>query len=369
MATWEQPRENSIAALQHGMEFSDGVEFDLKLSNDGEFVIYHDELLPGTAPKTERCIEMLGTDELRSRGVATFDELLSERRYTEAWQAGGKTANIEFKMPHPIASIKADEQLRSMMGLLEHKLEPFDLPDRSALVYSFSPRIGPVAKSSEFGMPITRLMPHLRPWGNWNVKRAVGTPHFARISVPGLVRYLRRNGMPVMGLALQFLNGWTRWINPGLPVGLRGRGLVRLNKARAGMGAFVWPSPLDLESALIKAGFSLVSDHMNPDIVSLPDGRARWPRPASQPLDEEWRARLDSAADDELADLIGEASSSLPTWPEIGQKRRKELVAEQGRRMFWSGSEDKWAAEAEGGLLWGSPRIVGHRGAGKTHSE
>ncbi|MEC8998113.1 MAG: glycerophosphodiester phosphodiesterase family protein, partial [Candidatus Thermoplasmatota archaeon] len=64
MVTWEQPRENSIAALRHGMEFADGVEFDLKLSNDGEFVIYHDELFPGTAPKTERCIEMLGTDEV-----------------------------------------------------------------------------------------------------------------------------------------------------------------------------------------------------------------------------------------------------------------------------------------------------------------
>jgi hypothetical protein len=107
---------------------------------------------------------------------------------------------------------------------------------------------------------------------------------------------------------------------------------------------------------------------MSPDIVSFPDGSARWPRPASQPLDEGWRRRLDSAADDELADLIEEASSSLPTWPEMGQKRRKELVTEQGRRMFWSGSEDKWAAGAERGLLWGSPRIIGHRGGGKTHA-
>ncbi|MBM47468.1 MAG: hypothetical protein CMB35_02485 [Euryarchaeota archaeon] len=271
-------------------------------------------------------------------------------------------------MPHPIAKIKRDGHLRSMMGLLEQKLEPLDLPDRSALVYSFSPRIGPVAKSCGFGMPITRLVPHLRPWGHWKVKRAVGTPHFARTSVPGLIRNLRRNGMPVMGMALEFLNGWTRWINPGLPVGLHGGGLERFNRARAGMGAFVWPAPLELERALIGAGCSLISDNINPDIVSLPDGSARWPRPASQPLDEEWGARLYSAADGEHADLIDEASSSLPTWAELDQGRRRGIISEQGRRLLWSGSEDKWIAEAERGLPWGSPRIMGHRGAGKTHS-
>ena len=367
MAAWEPPKENSVDALQHGMEFSDGVEFDLKLSSDGDFVIFHDELLPGTGPRGERCIEMLGTDEIRSRGVATFDELLSNGTFTEAWQSGGKTANIEFKMPHPIARIKPDEHLRSMMGLIEQKLGELDLPDRSTLVYSFSPRIGPVAKSCGFEMPITRLMPHLRPWGFWKVKRAVGMPHFARTSVPALIRYLRRNEMPVMGMALEFLNGWTRWINPGPPVGLHGRGLERFNKARAGMGAFVWPAPLELEDALIGAGCSLVSDHINPDIVSLPDGSPRWPRPASQPLDEEWGGRLESAADKERADLIDEASSSLPTWAELGEGRRGEIVSEQGRRLLWSGSEDKWVAEAEGGLPWGSPRIMGHRGAGKTH--
>ena len=77
---------------------------------------------------------------------------------------------------------------------------------------------------------------------------------------------------------------------------------------------------------------------------------------------------MDSAADDERADLIDEASSSLATWAELNEGRRGEIISEQGRRLLWSGSEDKWVAEAEGGLPWGSPRIMGHRGAGKTHS-
>ncbi len=57
---WQQPPENSVAALEHGMLFSDGVEFDLKMSRDGDLVIFHDDLLPNGKSKRERCIELLG---------------------------------------------------------------------------------------------------------------------------------------------------------------------------------------------------------------------------------------------------------------------------------------------------------------------
>ena len=40
MEDWKQPRENSIEALQHGMQFGDGVEFDLRVDGDGELVIF-----------------------------------------------------------------------------------------------------------------------------------------------------------------------------------------------------------------------------------------------------------------------------------------------------------------------------------------
>ncbi|RTZ93581.1 MAG: hypothetical protein DSY41_04925, partial [Candidatus Poseidoniales archaeon] len=126
MTVWNQPKENSIDALLHGMQFADGVEFDLRLSSDGDFVVYHNELVPGEGPKSERSIERMGTDELRSHGIVTFDGLLSQRPFTDAWQAGGKTANIEFKVPHPAAQIDdVDGYLRAMMRLLEEKLGPF----------------------------------------------------------------------------------------------------------------------------------------------------------------------------------------------------------------------------------------------------
>ncbi len=44
---WRQPEENSIEALVHGIKFSDGVEFDLRMDGDGELVVFHDEFVSG----------------------------------------------------------------------------------------------------------------------------------------------------------------------------------------------------------------------------------------------------------------------------------------------------------------------------------
>ena len=369
MGRWERPDENSVAALKHGMEFADGVEFDLRVDGDGELVIYHDEFVPGKGKLKERCIEQMSTSELGGLGIATMGDLLENREFTELWQAGGKTVDIEFKIPHPKNGIGTDGYLRNAMGLLEQMLEPLDLPDRSTIVSSFSPRIGPVANSVGFGIPVTRLMPRIRSWGRyWRVKRTVAMPHFARTSVRSIAKTVRRDGMESMGMAVEYLSGWTRWINPGPPVGLDGKGLERLQEIRRGMGLFVWPAPLEKEDALLRAGVSIVTDHMDPYVVERPDGSPRWPRPASQPLDEEWLASFRQASSNELAELMIEASESLPSWSELEPGNRASIVKEQGLRMRWRGTEERWARDAEEGLPWGSPRILGHRGAGKTHS-
>ena len=82
-------------------------------------------------------------------------------------------------------------------------------------------------------------------------------------------------------MALDYLVGWPRYVHPGKPVGLHGRGLRRFFEARRGMGAFVWPCPLKYEDALLNAGVSLVSDNMDPWVLEKPDGTPRWPRPVA----------------------------------------------------------------------------------------
>ena len=369
MADWVPPKENSVDALRHGMEFSDGVEFDLRMSADEDLVIYHDEFIPGRENIRERCIESLSTSELRSKGVVSFEELISGGSFSGLWQDGGKTVDIEIKLPHPVTKIETDGHLSSIMKKIDLDLSDLALTKRSTLVTSFSPRIGHAAKISGVSLPVARLVPHIRAWGRyWRVKRTIAAPNFARTSFQGVSDSLRKEGMESICMALEYLVGWTRFVGPKLPIGIAGKGLERLQRARRGMGVFVWPAPLEHEDALIDAGVSQVSDEMDPTVYSKPDGSPRWPRPGSQPLDPDWIRRLDSATSTEYPDLLKEATESLPLWPDLTEQRKVEIITEQGGKMLWPGGVEKWLPGEGEGLPWGSPRVLGHRGAGSTHS-
>ena len=39
---WVRPRENTVDALVYGMQHSDGVELDLRLTEDKRLVLHHD---------------------------------------------------------------------------------------------------------------------------------------------------------------------------------------------------------------------------------------------------------------------------------------------------------------------------------------
>ncbi len=367
-SSWVQPIENTIPALEHGMSFLDGVEFDLRLSADGELIIFHDDLMSGDEAKTERCIELLDASEISARGVDRFEELLASSDFTELWQSSSKTVNIELKVPHPAARIKDHAtHLSSMMVALEESLSDLDLPARSALVYGFSPKISQAVERSGLSIPHTQLSPHLRSWGKTKIKRLIGSPNFVSSSVASLARDRRKKGMPVLGMALHYLHGWERLVHPSLPVSLTGKGLQRLFSISAEMGVHVWPAPLSIEQMMLDAGLTLVSDHANPTVHTLPNGDARWPRPASQPIDEEWRARLNQSSEAERLDLLAEAADSLPMWHELPEEQRANEIGADAKRFSWSGSPDSYTGDLENGRPWGCARIVGHRGSGETH--
>ena len=39
---WKQAPENTLESLRHAIQVHDGIEFDLRLTVDGEVVIHHD---------------------------------------------------------------------------------------------------------------------------------------------------------------------------------------------------------------------------------------------------------------------------------------------------------------------------------------
>ncbi len=367
-SSWVQPTENTIPALTHGMSFLDGVEFDLKLSADGELMLFHDELLEGDGTKPERCIELLDASDVSARGVNRFEELLAISEFTDLWTSGSKTVNIELKVPHPATRIKDHAtHLTKMMSALEQSLDDLDLPSRSTMVYGFSPKIGEAVERSGLTIPNTQLSPHLRSWGKTKVKRLIGSPNFVSNSVASLARDRRKRGMPVLGMALHYIHGWERLVHPGLPVSLTGKGLQRLFNISKEMGVHVWPAPLSIEQMMLDAGLTLVSDHVDPTVHTLPDGSPRWPRPASQPIDDEWLAKLISASGAERLDIQSEAAESLPMWHEISDQQRAAEIIADAERFSWSGSPDSYTTDLENGRPWGCARIIGHRGSGETH--
>lgn len=367
-SSWAQPTENTLPALVHGMNFLDGVELDLRLSADGELILFHDDLMQGGAAKSERCIELLDSSEISARGVDKFAELLATSDFTEPWCSSSKTVNIELKVPHPIAGIKDHaSHLTAMMSTLEDSLSDLDLPSRSTMVYGFSPKISEAVERSGLTLPNTQLSPHLRSWGKTKVKRLIGSPNFVSSSVASLTRDRRKKGMPVLGMALHYIHGWERLVHPGLPVSLTGKGLQRLFSISKEMGVHVWPAPLSIEQMMLDAGLTLVSDHADPTVHTLPDGSPRWPRPASQPIDDEWLAKLNSADGAERIDIRKEAAESLPMWHEIPDHHRASDIIADAERFSWSGSPDSYTADLENGRPWGCARIVGHRGSGETH--
>ena len=367
-STWVRPTENSVEALEHGMSHVDGVELDLRLSADGELMLWHDDLFEGALPKNERCPELMQSEEFKAKGVNKFDDLLDSSEFTELWRTSSKTVNIELKVPHPVSKISDHtNHLGKMMTKVEESLDGLDLPKRSTMIYGFSPKIAEAVKISGVSIPNTQLSPHLRSWGKSKIKRLIGSPNFVSNTVSGLIRDRRRKGMPAVGMALHYLHGWERFIHPGAPVSLTGKGLNRLFRVSQEMGLHVWPAPLKLETIMLEAGITLISDFIDPTIHSLPNGDVRWPRPASQPLDEEWRDRLNNADELERPDLILEATNSLPMWHEINENVRKNAIASDAEKWNWSGRPESWTNDLHEGRPWGCARIIGHRGSGENH--
>ena len=78
---WRKPKENSIAALEYGMEHADGVEMDLRLTLEGEVVIHHDPRTPsGKYP------ERYGYDDLKPCLEANFQKNVHKSLKNHTWR-------------------------------------------------------------------------------------------------------------------------------------------------------------------------------------------------------------------------------------------------------------------------------------------
>jgi len=368
--SWEQPPENSLESLVHGMQTSDGVEFDLRLSADGELVVYHDtRTADGRYPECEEASSMPDY-------VCNLDDLLAEPRFVEPWVSEGKFACIELKIPHPNSGkvggmfsgeMKIDHMKR-MIEIVDESILPLELSSSGAVVYSFEPRLLKAAARTSSKLRFARLVPYLRPWGSSFVKRVFASPYFIGLSLPRLMAMQRRAGAPMLPAALDYLDGSKRHLTIGTTVGLHGRQLTNLTRKRKGFPVYVWPAKLRVERAILDAGLTAISDELSPDVTTLPTGEPRWLRPATQPLTDEMREDLDSTPIDEHADAIRQLQREVAPWSEISDGERRVFIEGWRKKWLWERSVDVLMSEAsETSMPWEASRVIGHRGAGKTY--
>ena len=367
---WEQPPENSLAALVHGMQVSDGVELDLRLSADGELVAFHDtRTADGRYPECEDSSSLPDY-------VCTLDDILSEPDFTKPWLEGSRFACIELKTPHPssgktgwvMSGEARTKHMCKMIELVDEALEPLDIGSSSTVVYSFEPKLLKAAGRTDSNLRFARLVPYLRPWGSSFVKRVFASPYFIGLSLPMLMRLQRNVGAPMMPAALDYLDGTKRHLTIGTTVGLEGRQLTNLTRKRKGFPVYVWPAKLRVERAILDAGLTAISDDLSPEVTTLPTGGARWLRPATQPLNQEQQNRLDKTTTEHHSSVIGELQQEVSPWQELSDSEKRRFLETWRKRWLWERDIDTLMSESrESSMPWEVSRIIGHRGAGRTY--
>lgn len=372
---WEQPTENSIEAIRHGMQHLDGVEFDLRITTDDQLVLHHDrkvalesERLEGRPPHPEEW----AIDELKDVGFDGFEDLLDDSTFMDHWRSGSKTVCIELKRPHPRvgrtdwhSGRRTTDHLVRMLQRVDEALEPHDLPVGTTVIYAFHGKMTEVGRRASSRHPTASLRPVLLPWGNdlWN--RAAAAPSFVLRSFKRLNQLQRTSGAPMLPCALEYLTPPMNRLPLGRHVGLTGRARENLLDLSEGYPRFVWSAPLKRESALLDAGCTPLTDDADPSISTRPDGRLRWPRPLSQPLDPDDLSELRDLPKEEHAHFIQRRTEDQPLWHDLDAAERRSHLQEWRRRWRWKASLDSLDRN-DGTVPWEGVRILGHRGAGRT---
>jgi len=373
---WVKPIENSIEGIRHGMLHFDGVEFDLRLTNDGELVLFHDNHL-SKAQVTQiggsKWTEDHSSDELAELGIPLFSELLSDDIFTNAWREHAKVACVELKMPHPNSKIagsvnprKREKHARGMVRLANSMLNEVGLEHSNVVIFSFKRRFRHACARANVNWPVAQLQPAIPEIGGRRMKRFLAIPSFMWLSLAFHLKHQQAVGAPLLPCGLEYVHGFTRHFTLGRTFGLSGYTSRRLNRLRKGYQLYVWPTPIGVEDTMHKLGLTGLTDDASPQRVSYPDEGARWTRWASQPLDPEREALLRESAPENHAALVEEAAREVTPWHELTNIERRGFLSLWRKRWNWERDIDELAGDASSNTMpWEACRLVGHRGCGK----
>ena len=377
---WIQPPENTLDSLRQAILATDGIEFDLRMTADGELVIHHDrfvsvpeERLQGLPKETENW----QLDDLLGLGFSSFEQILSDDKIAGAWRKQAKVGCVEIKRPHPKTKISGRfldkkreiEYMGKVLAKAEQMLDEAEIPPANAVFYAFFPHMEKSIHKSTIKRPWSKLTPNLPPFGNNFIQKAYGAPSFILNSFSRLTKHHKAKGSPMMPCALEYLEGWHSYLPLGRKVGLKGKPLQRLTSSRNGFPAYVWPTKPHHEALLMSAGLTALIDDVDPNHTWLETGHARWLRPATKPMTAEQEQTLTSVSQENHLDLLREFERTITPWHELSRSEQSALLDGWRKRWAWSRNIDQLMADIpddSSSMPWEVRRIIGHRGCGKS---
>ncbi|RPG70891.1 MAG: hypothetical protein CBC59_002230 [Euryarchaeota archaeon TMED99] len=375
---WEQAPENTLESLRHAIQHNDGIEFDVRLTQDQELVIHHDgkvsvpkEMQPHSFSWTENHT----LEELTSLGFISFRSMLEDAQLRSEWVEHGKMGCIEFKRPHPRALYGGGffgkkqhiSHVATMMEKTESILKEFEVPSENTVYYSFHTGMKSSIHSSKVQRPWAELVPYVPPFGNYYTKRMRSGTQFFLTSLSRLIKSHRRSGASMSPCAVEYFLPPQSLIPLGYSGGLYGAKAARLSALQRGFPIYVWPTELRIEHDLLSAGLTGLTDCSDPNTTWLPSGHARWTQPATRPLDAVQQQKLDQATHENHLEILRELKMETCPWAECDDERRRELVTLWRKKWQWENPRNSILQQSTGASPpWESIRLIGHRGSGKT---
>ena len=375
---WRAPPENTLESLRHAIVHFDGIEFDVRITADGHLVVHHDREVSVPPPLIEGrplWVEEWSLADLEGLGFLSFEALLDDAVVQREWVEHGKMGCVEIKRPHPKASSgggyrgrkQHNQHVATAMKLAEAALDQREIPAMNTVFYAFHKGMPDSAALSATNRPWAALIPYIPPYGTRTTQRLQAFPQYLTTPFRRLVNRHQRQGSSMLPCAVEYVQAGTKHLAFGRHVGLNGNGYHRLNRARRGMATYVWPTRPELEHAMLRAGMTGLTDHADPNLTWLPSGQPRWRQPGTRPLTEdEWQTLL-LAKEGNHRTVLKELEAGVPTWSQADDERKRRLVTEWKERWRWpSEVETVLQQHTEATPPWAAPRLIGHRGCGKT---
>lgn len=375
---WTPAPENTLESLRHALSLFDGIEFDIRITADHQLIIHHDRTV--SVPERLRegkptWLEEWTLDELVDLGFLSFEAFLDDKTVQTMWRDEGKMGCIEIKRPHPKAPTGGgffgrrhhNNHIAEAMKLAEKILDERDIPCENTVFYAFHRGMPTSARLSGTQRPWAALIPYIPPYGTRTTQRIQVFPQYLATPFRRLVRQHQSQGSSMLPCAIEYFQSSTRHLPLGRHVGLKGAALKRLTNARRGMPTYVWPTKPHIEHDLLRAGMSALTDYANPQLRWLPSGHARWQQPGLRPLLEEEWTHLETATEENHIDVLRTLENEIPTWAEADQSRRHTLVSQMRTRWRWDATVEEVLSRHAGATPpTYAPRLIGHRGSGKT---